>query len=96
MTEKICIFTLFYHETRKTTGFKCLRTNCWEINQVTSKCQVDFWDKTFKKGLKQKKKNHHRILHIRNSLGAKFKLKLAISNFWTKLTRKRYFQSKKE
>ena len=29
--------------TRKATDFKSLRVNCWEINMVTSKCQMDFW-----------------------------------------------------
>ena len=28
-----------YGRTRKATGFKSLRVNGWEINQVTSKCQ---------------------------------------------------------
>ena len=33
--------------TRKATGFESLQVNYWEINQVTSKCQKDFLDKTF-------------------------------------------------
>ena len=56
---------------------------------------MDFLDKTWKKGLKQKKE-HHQILHIQNSLGTKFQLKLKYQNFWTKLTENSYFQSKKE
>ena len=28
--------------TRKATGFKSLQLNCWEINQITPKCQIDF------------------------------------------------------
>ena len=28
---------------KKATGFKSLRENCWEINQVTSKRQMDFF-----------------------------------------------------
>ena len=44
-------------ETRKSTGFNSLRINYWEINQVTSKCQMDFLDKTFKKRSKTEKKN---------------------------------------
>ena len=32
--------------TRKATGFMSLRINCREINQVTSKFQMDFLDKT--------------------------------------------------
>ena len=57
---------------------------------------MDFLDITFKKGLKQKKEHHRQILPSRNSLRAKFQLKLKILNFSTKLTQKRYFQSKKE
>ena len=30
---------------RKPTGFKSLRLSFWEINQVTSICQIDFWTK---------------------------------------------------
>ena len=35
-----------YKKTRKATGFKSLRVNSWEIDQVTSKWQKDFLDKT--------------------------------------------------
>ena len=47
---------------RKTTGLKSLQINCWENNQVTGNylrlnSQIDFLDKTWKKGPKQKKKN---------------------------------------
>ena len=35
-------------KTRKATGFKSVRLNCWEINQVTSICQIDFWRKLAK------------------------------------------------
>ena len=67
---------------------------CCEINQVISKCQMGFLDKTYKKkGSKQKSNHYHRIFHIRSSLDIKFQRKL---NFWTKLTQKEYFQSKKE
>ena len=38
-----------YFRTRKATGFKSLRLNYWEINQATSKCQIDFWTKLAKK-----------------------------------------------
>ena len=37
------------YKTRKATGFKSLRLNFWEINQATSKCQIDFWGKLAKK-----------------------------------------------
>ena len=33
-------------KTRKTTGFKSLRENYWEINHATSKCQMDVLDET--------------------------------------------------
>ena len=45
----------FLKKTRKAPGFKSLRVNCWEANQVTSKSQMDFLDKTCEKGLKKKK-----------------------------------------
>ena len=43
--------------TRQATGFKSLRVNCWEINQVTSKCQIDFLEKTCKGKSKTEKVN---------------------------------------
>ena len=55
---------------------------CWEINQVTSICQMDFLDNTCKKDLKQKK--GHRILHSQISLGSKFQLQHTILIFWNK------------
>ena len=77
----------FLYRIRKATDVKSLRINCWEINQVTSKCQIDILNKTCKKkGLKQKKEHHRLILHIQNGLGTKFQLKLTILNFWTTLT----------
>ena len=45
----------FKDETRKATGFKSLRINCWEINQVTSKCQISFLNKTCKNRPKTEK-----------------------------------------
>ena len=77
--------TALYGKTRKATGFKSLRVNCWEINQVASKCEHNFWIKLVKKGLNQKKWTSRRISHIRNSPGTKFQLKIKNLNFWTKL-----------
>ena len=57
---------------KKSHWFKSLRINCWKINQVISKCQMEFLVKTCKKGL-----------HIRLSLGVKFLFEQAILNFWT-------------
>ena len=34
------------YKPHKKTGFKSLRVNYWVINQVTSKCQMDFLEKT--------------------------------------------------
>ena len=49
-------------------------------------------DKTCTKRFRTEKKNvKRRILHISNSLGTKFQLKLTILNFLTKLTPKGYF-----
>ena len=50
----ICMTGRFWLETRA-TGFKPQRVNCWEINQVTSKCQMDFLQKTCKDKSKTKK-----------------------------------------
>ena len=30
--------TALYGKTRKATGFKSLRVNCWEINQNANRC----------------------------------------------------------
>ena len=60
---------------------KCLRFNiilklitCCKINQVTSKCQMDFLDNTCKKGLKRKKEHQNQILHNHTCLGSKSQL----------------------
>ena len=34
-----------------------MQVNCWEINQVTSKCQIDFLNKASKKGSTTEKVN---------------------------------------
>ena len=56
---RVAFISLFfqYHNitTREANGFKSLRINYWEINQVISKCQMDFLDKTFKKRSKTEK-----------------------------------------
>ena len=43
--------------TRKATGFNSLWVNYWEINQVTSKFQSDFFGKTYIKRYKIVKVN---------------------------------------
>ena len=43
--------------TRKATGFKSLRVNCREINQVKSICEMDILNKTCKKRSKTEKEN---------------------------------------
>ena len=50
-------------------------------------------DKSCQKSSKTEKVN---ILHIPNSVGTKFQVKLIILNFWTKLNQKGYFLSKNE
>ena len=40
---------------KKATCFKSLRVNCWEINQVTSKCKTGFFSNSCKNGMNQKK-----------------------------------------
>ena len=52
---------------------------------------VKFWTKLAKKGLKQKKEYHHQILDFRNSLGAKFQIKLTILIFLLQISPKRVF-----
>ena len=44
----------------------------------------------------RKSEHHHIILHIWNSLGAKFQLKLNILRFWTKFTKKKGISSCKK
>ena len=81
----------------KAIVFKSLRINYWEINQVTSKCQIDILDETSKKRSKTEKEfdGDHQILHILNSLGSKFQLRLTTLIVWIKFTQKGYSQSKK-
>ena len=77
----------------KAIVFKSLRINYWEINQVTSKCQIDILDETSKKRSKTEKgfDCDHQILHILNSLGSKFQLRLTTLIVWIKFTQKGYF-----
>ena len=51
---------------------------------------MDFLDKACKNRFKTEK-NHHQILHIRNSLGTKFQLKLTILIFFDQINPKRVF-----
>ena len=57
---------------------------------------MNFFQKTCKKDLNRTSEHHHQTSHIRKSLRIKFQLKLTVFNFYTKLTQKRCFQSKKE
>ena len=55
----------------------------------------------FQQNLQKKNKNrvsehHHQVLHLQNSLGIKFQLKLTILNLWTRLTQQVFIESKKE
>ena len=94
-------------ETRKASGIKFLRVNCWEINHVTSKCLIDFSDKTCKKKKKvcpkriflvenRESQHHHWTYYIRISLGNKCQLKLTILIFWTTFVQKWCFWPIKE
>ena len=84
-----------WNSTSKATGFKSLRLNYWEINQATSKCQIDFWTKIAKKVQNRKSEHRYEILHIQISLGTKFRLKVTLLNFWIKFIQKEYFWTKK-
>ena len=75
-----------YHKTRKATAFKSLRLDYWEINQATSKCQIDFRTKLAKRVKKKKSEHYNKILHIGIILATKFRLKLTLLNFWIILT----------
>ena len=57
---------------------------------------MDYLENLQRKVQNRKSEHHHWILHIRNSLGTNFQLKLKILNFGIELTQKGYFQSKKE
>ena len=70
----IIYISALYTATRKATGFKSVRVNCWVINQnKISKSKWMFWINLQKRSTNKKKEHHHWILHIRNSLGTKFK-----------------------
>ena len=40
--------------------------------------------------------HQRQILHVRNSLGTKFQVKLTVLKFWSKITQKEHFRSKKQ
>ena len=42
---------LFKIQIRKATSFKSLRVNWWEINQVASKCQINFFGQNLQKNV---------------------------------------------
>ena len=54
-----------------------------------------FQQKLPKKGLNRKSERHYQILHIENTLGTKFQLKLTFLNFLIKLIQKRISDLKK-
>ena len=54
-----------------------------------------FQQKVPKKGLNRKSERHRQILHIQNTLGTKFQLKLTFLNFLIKLIQKRISDLKK-
>ena len=83
-------FYCFLKTIRKGTGLKSLRENCWEIYQVSPKCQIIFLGQKLQnrsKNEKKKKKNHHQILHIPISLDSKFQVKQMILTFWKKFAK---------
>ena len=76
-------------KTKKPTGLKSLQLNFWEINQVTSKCQIDFCTKLSKEILNRKSEHYHKILHIQISLGTKFSSETDSFEFLDKTNTKR-------
>ena len=73
-----------------------LALNYWEINQTTSKCQIDFWTKLAKKVKNKKSEHRYKTLHIEISLATKFCPKLTLLNFMDQNNRKGYFPTKKK
>ena len=68
-----------YDATRKSTGLKSLRVNCWEINHVTSNYQMDILDKTCKIRYKTEKVNIPSSWY-QISLGTKFHFKQILNS----------------
>ena len=81
--------------TRKTTSFKSLRVDNWEITQVKSKYQINFSVKLAKKGVTQKKWISSSNFTFKIVQPSNFNLNWQSLNFWTKLSQKS-FQSEKE
>ena len=87
--QNLSTFVLYVKNRFTLSKKKCLRFNiilklitCWEINQVTSKCQMKLLGNTIRKRSKTEKKDyHHRILHIQISLGSKFQFQQTILIF---------------
>ena len=44
----------------------------------------------------KKNENHHRILHIRNSLGSKFQIQQIVLIFWNKFPKKKVTSTRKQ
>ena len=79
-----CIY--YFNENKKSHRLHASANILLGDCEVTSRWQKDFLDKTFKKRSKTKrKKHHHRILHIRISLGSKFQLQQRTFIFQTNL-----------
>ena len=58
MKNSIETYQLVFYKEEIDSRFDIFLTliTCWEINRVTSKCQKDFLDNTFRKDLKQRKR----------------------------------------
>ena len=80
----------------KTIKF-CIVRLVW-IPNFTLTSNVEFWGQICPKKIfsvkNDKSEHHHWMLHIRISLGTKFKLRLTILIFQTKFAQKVYFRSK--
>ena len=72
-----------YRKTRKATSYRSARKLLLGKSGTIKMPNGFSGKKLAKKAQKQNCDNHHRILHIPNSLGIKFKHKLKILNFWT-------------
>ena len=76
--------------TRKTTSFKSLRVDNWEITQVKSKYQINFSVKLAKKGVTQKKWISSSNFIFKIVQPSNFNLNWQSLNFWTKLSQKEF------
>ena len=65
------MLSMEFFKTGEATSTSSKLITCWEINQVTSKCLMDFLDNNCKN---REKEHHHQILQIHIRLSSEFQL----------------------